>query len=132
MKIFGREPVVWVALIEAGIALAVATFWHLTGDQVSVVMAVVVAVFALVVAYATHETLLAVLVGLTKAVLALMIGFGLHISPDQIAAIIAFVSVAAGFFTRTQTAPADTAITYNRPAASGAPRSASETTIVEA
>ena len=109
MKIFGREPVVWIGLIEATIALAVVTgFTTWSGEQVSLVMAAVIAVFALITAYATHDTMLGFVVGLSKAVLALMVGFGANLSPEVVAGIVAFVSVLTGFFARTQTSPAET------------------------
>lgn len=107
MKLFGREPAVWVAFIEATIALVLALRWvHWTSDQTALVMAVVVAVFGVVTAYLTKDTMLGVLVGLTKALLALFIGFGLMLSPELTAAVIGFVVVVVGLFQRTQTSPA--------------------------
>jgi hypothetical protein len=106
MKIFGREPAVWVGFIEAAIALAMAAGWiDITADQTAQIMAVVVAVFGVLTAYLTHDTMLGVLVGLTKATLALIVGFGFTLSPELTASIIAFVVVVVGLFQRTQTTP---------------------------
>jgi hypothetical protein len=108
MKIFGREPAVWVGFIEAALALTVALGWvNFTADQTALVMAAIVAVFGVITAYLTKDTMLGVLVGLTKAAIALGIGFGLTLSPELTASIIAFVTVGVGFFQRTQTSPAD-------------------------
>jgi len=103
--IFGREPAVWVALIESSLALAVLLFLHWSSEQTALVMAAVVAVFSLYTARVTKDTLLGVVVGLTKAVIALAIGFGFHLSPDTTAALIAFVSVLMGAFNRQTTQP---------------------------
>lgn len=109
MKLFGREPAVWVGLIEGALALTVAAgLVNFTADQTALVMAAVVAVFGVVTAYLTSDTMLGVLVGLTKAVVALVVGFGLTLSPELTASIITFVVVAVGFFQRTQTTPAVT------------------------
>lgn len=108
MKLFGREPAAWVGLIEAALALTVAAgLINITNEQTALVMAAVVAVFGVITAYLTKDTMLGVLVGLTKAVIALAIGFGFSLSPETTATIIAFVVAFVGFFQRTQTAPAE-------------------------
>lgn len=103
--IFGREPAVWIGLIESAIALAVAVGLRLSTDQVAAILAVVTAGFGVYVAYVTNETMLGVVVGLTKAVLALAIGFGLHLSPELTGAIIAFVTMGLSMFNRQNTSP---------------------------
>lgn len=107
MKLFGREPAVWVGVIEAGLTLLVVLgVLGFTSDQTALVMAAVVALFGVVTAYLTQDTMLGVLVGLVKAVIALFIGFGISVSPELTAALIGFVSVLVGLFQRTQTSPA--------------------------
>lgn len=103
--ILGREPAAWVGLIEAGLALLVAFVLDFDQEQTALIMAVVVAAFGLYTAWATHDTMLGVIVGFAKAVLALALGFGVTLTADQAATILAFVTVAAGFFQRTQTFP---------------------------
>jgi hypothetical protein len=103
--IFGREPAVAIALIESGLALAVLLFLHWSSEQTALVMATVVASFGLYTAWVTKDTMLGVVVGLTKAVIALAIGFGFHLSPDVTAALIAFVAVLMGAFNRQSTQP---------------------------
>jgi asparagine N-glycosylation enzyme membrane subunit Stt3 len=107
MRVFGREPAVWVGLIEASLAMLVAlSILNFTREQTAEIMAVVVAVFGVVTAYLTKDTMLGFIVGLTKAVIALVIGFGFSLSPEVTASLIAFVVVVVGFFQRTQTSPA--------------------------
>lgn len=110
MKIFGREPAVIVGFIEALLALLL-SFGLLkfiginTKEEVGIVMAVVSAVLGVYVAYVTSETLLAAVIGLTKAVIALLAMYNLQISLDQTAALLAFITLAITFFQRTQTSP---------------------------
>jgi hypothetical protein len=105
ITIFGREPVVWVGLIEAALVLALSFFHFMTTQQLSLVMAVVTALSGCYVAYATHETMLGFIVGLAKSCVALGVGFGLAITDTQSAAVLSFVYLAAAFFNRTQTSP---------------------------
>lgn len=105
MKIFGREPAIWVGLIEAALAFALALGLDWSNEQVALVMAVVVTVFGVITAYATKDTMLGYVVGLTKAVIALFIGFGVDVSADLTASLIGVITVGIGFFQRTQTAP---------------------------
>lgn len=107
MRIFGREPAVWVGFIEAALALLVAlSILKWDAEQTALVVAVVATVFGIVTAYLTKDTMLGVLVGFTKATIALAVGFGLTLSPELTASILAFVTIAVGFFQRTQTSPA--------------------------
>jgi uncharacterized membrane protein len=108
MKIFGREPSVWIGLIEAALAFILTT--KLFGDNLSpetmgAIMACVVAVLGFYTAFVTKDTLLGVGVGLAKAVIALFAAYGLALSTDQTGALIALVTVVFGFFQRTQTSP---------------------------
>lgn len=105
IKVFGREPVFWVSLIETAIALAITFGLHWSNQQVTLVMAGVNAAFGLYVAWATHDTWLAGAIGFVKAGLAIAVGFGLDLGVDKTAAIIAFISVALAAFNRTQTYP---------------------------
>lgn len=104
--IFGREPAAWIGLIEAALAFLVAVLLHWSQTQVGLVMAVVVAGFSLYTAWVTNDTMLAVVVGLVKALLALFAGFGLTLlTPEQAGLLIALVTAGLGFWNRSQTFP---------------------------
>lgn len=107
--LFGREPAVIVGAIEAFLALALTTNWIpgdvLDHEKIGLIMAVVTAVFGVVTAYLTRDTLLGYGVGLIKAAAALAVGYGLHITADQTGALIAFATVTAALWHRTQTSP---------------------------
>jgi hypothetical protein len=106
MKIFGREPAAWIGLIEAVLAMVLAlNMFDLTHERVSLIMAVVVAVFGIVSAYLTRDTMLGVITGGVKAVIALAAGYGFEFGVDKTAALIALTTVVVGFYQRTQTTP---------------------------
>jgi hypothetical protein len=88
MKIFGREPAAWLALIAVAVKLSTAFGLDLTDGQQAVINAVAAAL------------------GFVQAALALAVGFGLHWSPEQQAVVMSFVSALVAMWTRTQvTAP---------------------------
>lgn len=106
MKIFGREPAFYTGLMESILVVALSfNVWHLTTDTIGIVMAAVSAVFAVVVAYKTHDTLLSAGVGLIKALIALFVVFGLSFTQDQSVAIIAVATIVLSAWNRTQTSP---------------------------
>jgi uncharacterized membrane protein len=103
--VFGREPAVAAGAVEAVTALVL----NLLGVRAEIIgssIAVEAAILAVYVAYVTRDTLLGVLIGLVKALVALSVGFGLHLSDENTALLIAAVTGVVSFFQRTQTAPA--------------------------
>ncbi|MEC3994008.1 hypothetical protein VSR01_10805 [Actinacidiphila sp. DG2A-62] len=106
MKIFGREPALWLALIAVAVKLSTAFGLDLTSDQQAVINAVAAALVGLIVAITTHDGIGAAVIGFVQAGLALAVGFGLHWSPEQQAVVLSFVSAIVAMWTRTQvTAP---------------------------
>lgn len=110
MNIFKREPAAYVALIQAALALAVAFGWLKglglnTQQDVGLVVGVLSALAAVYLAWVTSATLLAPVIEATKAGLALGVIYGLNISLEQTGLLIAFITVAVGFFQRTQVTP---------------------------
>lgn len=113
MKIFGREPAVLVAAIQAVLTMAVSFGWlefiGLKGqDDVAVVVVVVAALAALYLAYVTSETLLAPVVELFKALLALGAIYGFAITTEQTGMVIAVITALFAAFQRTQVSPLST------------------------
>ena len=104
VKVFGREPAFWVGVIEA--LLGILLSWHVLGlgvEQIGGIMAVVVALSGVYVAYVTRDTMLGVLVGFAKAVIICMAAFQVHLTEAQITSVIALVTILGGAFNRTQT-----------------------------
>lgn len=106
MRIFGREPALWLALIAVAVKLSTAFGLDLSDGQQATINAVAAAVAGLLVAVSTHDGISAAALGLLQAGLALAVGFGLHWSPEQQATVMSFAAAIAAMWTRTQvTAP---------------------------
>lgn len=105
MKIFGREPAVFVGFIEGVIAFVVSLNLGLSTESAALITAVVVAIGGLLQGWATADTRLGLLGALIKALLALAVGYGLNLQSDQQAALLALLPIVYGFFQRTQTSP---------------------------
>jgi hypothetical protein len=102
MKIFGREPALWLALVAIVVKLATAFGLDLTNDQQAVINAVAAAVVGVLVAFSVHDGIGAAVLGLVQAGLALAVGFGLHWSPDQQSTVLSLASALVAMWTRTQ------------------------------
>lgn len=111
MKIFGREPALWLALVGSIVSALGAFVVHLTSDQQGVLNAVAALVVGLLVAFSTHDGQSAAILGLVKGLLALVVSFGAHFSPDNQAVLYAVAAAVVAMFVRTQaTAPAPPAV----------------------
>jgi hypothetical protein len=108
MKIFGYEPAAWAGALQGLLGvLVVFNVFGLTADTSTLVQTASAAVFAAITAYLTKKVNLAVVVGAVQAVMALLVGFGLDLSPDVQAALIAALQVALAGFLRQNTEPAE-------------------------
>jgi hypothetical protein len=105
IKIFGREPAVWVGVIEAFLAVLLSFGIGITESTYGPIMAVVVALGGFVTALGTKDTLLGALIGVIKAGVVLIAVFGISLSEQQTGALIAAVSVVFALYQRTQTSP---------------------------
>lgn len=106
MKIFGREPALWLALVAVAVKLSTAFGLDLSDGQQAVVNAIAAALVGLIVAVMVHDGVGAAVIGFVQAAVALAVGFGLHWSPDQQAVVLSFASALVAMWTRTQvTAP---------------------------
>lgn len=106
MRIFGREPALWLSLLGTAVKL-IAAFWiDLNTTQQSALNAIVAAAIGIWVATLTKDGISAAILGLAQALLALALGFGFHIDADNQAVVMSFVATVAAMFVRTQaTAP---------------------------
>lgn len=104
MKIFGREPSALIGVIQA-VVLLLGVLLHWSGDQIGALGLVAIVLGDVFLAWVTHATMLAVAIGLIKAVVAAMAAFGLNLDPAQVAALIGLTTAVLGFYQRTQTYP---------------------------
>jgi hypothetical protein len=102
VKILGREPALWLALVAVGVKLATAFGLDVSTDQQAVINAAAAAVVGLVVAVMVHDGLSAAILGLVQAAVALAVGFGLDWSADRQAVVMSAAAAVVGMFVRTQ------------------------------
>ncbi|CAK7288548.1 hypothetical protein [Streptomyces misionensis] len=106
MKLLGREPAAWLALIAVAVKLAAAFGLDVTDGQQATINAVAAAAMGVIIAAVAHDGVGAAIIGLAQAGLALALGFGLDWTADRQAVVMAAVTVVVGMWDRTQvTAP---------------------------
>jgi len=109
MKVFGREPAAWIALLAVVLQLLSSYLIHWSADTQGVVNAVIVALFGLWTAAHLpdwRDKILPALLGLVQAVFALMLAFGADVPATVQSQWMAFITTAVALFVRTQvTAP---------------------------
>ncbi|WP_052397244.1 hypothetical protein [Streptomyces sp. NRRL F-5123] len=106
MKIFGREPALWLALIAVTVKLIAAFGVNVSGDQQAVINTVAAAAVGILVAATTHDGLGAAVLNFVQAGIAAAVGFGLDWSADRQAVVMSAAAAIVAMWTRTQvTAP---------------------------
>jgi uncharacterized membrane protein YccC len=114
MKLFGRDPALWLAL-AASLISAIGAFWvHLSVDQEGALNGVVAAVVGIAVWAATRDGGPALILGLGKALLVMLAAFHFNLPTDKQAILMTLLSAVVAAFVRTQVGapvppPADTA-----------------------
>lgn len=101
-RLLGRDAVVTVSLVVSGLIALLPVFgW--SGERAALVSAALVAAGGVVSAWLVAvDRALPLLVGLGKAVVAAVAGFGVHLPDNQVAALMAVLTLVAGLATRTQ------------------------------
>ncbi len=117
-KIFGREPTLWIAVLNA-VILGIATlgFHALNNDQAALIVAAINAVMAAINAYAVRPISPAVFTYVGTAIVTVLVSYGLKVTPDQLASLNAIIIVALGLITRGQVSPQATTISASSLAA---------------
>lgn len=105
-RIFGRDPAVWVGLIEAILLVALSFGLGLNAATFAAIMALVSAASGLLTAWLTRDTLLAAALGVAKALFALFAVYGLVLTDAQTGALLGALAFGLGMYQRTQTSPA--------------------------
>lgn len=112
MKIFGREPTLWLAVIAAMLSL-IGTFgirW-LDAEQAALAVAALYAVVAAINAYAVRPISPVAFTYAIGALVALAAAYGLNVPQETVGMIGASVVPILALLSRGQVTPADTAIT---------------------
>lgn len=115
MKILGREPALWLALIAVAVQLSTAFGLDLSDGQQASINASAVAIVGVVTAIVTKDGISAAVLGVAQSGMALAVGFGLHWSPNQQSTALSFVAAVVAMFVRTQSTAPVTAAEVTRP-----------------
>lgn len=107
MKIFGREPAVWLGFIASVLGLIVAFgVGGLTEDQASVIVTAIAAVGMAVAAVFTRPFVPALVTAAVVAVGGMLLAFGIEVSAEVVASVnFAVLNVLALVGVRPQVAP---------------------------
>jgi hypothetical protein len=110
MKIFGREPALILGLLSAGLQLLVAFVLPLSAEQVTAINAIAAAAIGVGTAVVTRaadggSSIQGAVLGFAQAAITLALVFGLQMSDEQTAAIMAFVAMVAAAFVRQNVSP---------------------------
>jgi hypothetical protein len=102
VKIFGREPAAWAALVAVLLQVVGAFVADFDPTVQAWVNAVVAAVLGLIVAISVRDGVVAAITGLAQAVITLAVGLGLDWSSERQAIVLSAVGAIAAAFVRTQ------------------------------
>lgn len=107
MKLFGREPTVWITLVGSVLSFLVTfNLDGLTDVQAAAIMAVLGALVAAVNAVFVRPIAPAVFNAAVTAVAGLLVAYGFAVGPDQVAALQAIVLAGIGLVgVRPQVSP---------------------------
>ncbi|MFI7707591.1 hypothetical protein [Nonomuraea sp. NPDC049480] len=108
MRILGREPALWLTLIQTVLALAVGIGLPVSGEQVGLINGAAAAVLALVAAFAVQPFPVPLLMGAIQALIALAVGFGLGLGAEQVSLLNAAAAALVGFIMRMHVSPSVT------------------------
>ena len=118
MKILGREPALWLAVMTALISVA-GTFGFrlLSPDQAGLWNIAINAVAAAITAYAVRPIAPAAFTYAVSVLAQLGAAYGLEMSPEQLSMLNATVVPILALLTRGQVSPVETAVTHASDAA---------------
>ena len=111
MKIFGREPAVWVGAIQVTLMLLLTIdpigvdLLHLNDERVAGITLVLTLLTAAYSAWVLKHGVLAAVVELVKGVGAVLIAFNVTIDADTMAQLVALISVLGSAYLRDRTSP---------------------------
>jgi hypothetical protein len=109
--IFGREPTLWLAVINAAVVLGgTFGFKFLTGDQAALIVVVINAIAGAITAYAVRPIAPAAFTYLVASLVTLAAAYGLKVPPETVAGINTFLITSLALLTRGQVTPMDTAV----------------------
>lgn len=113
VRLFGREPAVWLYVINALVAfLATIPAVGLTAESSGWVMTIANGVVALLVAVLTRPFVVSALTGALSTILTGLASFGLPLTEQQTGAFVMVVSAVLGLVLRSNVSPAPATSSY--------------------
>lgn len=108
--LFGREPSVILGFVSAALQMLTAFVLPLTSDQTGAINAIAAAAIGVWTAVVTRaadggSSIHSAVLGFAQAAITVALVFGLALSDEQTAAIMAFVAMAASMFVRQNVSP---------------------------
>lgn len=111
MKIFGREPALFIgALVAVVMVIGNLGFAKFTGDNAAALVVVVNAIAALATAWTTRPISLALFTGVFTSVLALGATYGINLPGEVVISINAALYPVLAFLLRDQVSPQETVV----------------------
>ena len=113
VKLFGREPAVWLYVINAVVAFLITIpAVGLTEESAGWVMTIATGVVALLVALLTRPFVVSALTGALTTIFAGLASFGLPLTEQQTGAFVFLVSAVLGLLLRSNVSPAAATSSY--------------------
>lgn len=113
MKIFGREPTLWIAVLNAVVILGGTFGLHLlSGQQAAFIVVAINGVFLAINAWAVRPISPVAFTYALGAILAVVSSYGLNLPVETVAALNALVIPILALLSRGQVTPSDTAISH--------------------
>lgn len=111
MKLFQREPTLWIAVVNAAVIL-IGTFGlhFVSGGQAAAIVVVINAIFLAINAYAVRPISPAVFTYAVGAVVALLAAYGYNVPVETVASLNVLVIAILALLTRGQVSPQETAV----------------------
>jgi hypothetical protein len=110
MKLFGREPALWLELIKAVVVGAATIIPDFGGDQQRATLVIAAALFGLLTALTTHPPQLVAITETIQTVGIAVAAFAIAIPADMLSAIVLISGTLVTLLQHTQIAPRETAV----------------------
>ncbi len=111
MKLFGREPTLWIAVVTSTVSIIGTLGLHwISGPQAALAVVAINGVFGAINAYAVRPISPVAFTYAIGAIVALLAGYGLQVPDATVAAINALVIPLLALITRNQVSPQDTPV----------------------
>lgn len=105
IKLFGREPALWISVISAALSLIVSLSVGLDAEQAALWVAVITAVFGVATAVLTRPIAPAAFTTLVTVTADLLAAYHFDVSAGTVAAVNGFVLATLTLLTRAQVSP---------------------------